>query len=133
MLEALAIRFYSIGERNADRKKELSEMLSVSVRSITSWVADLDQAEREARKEKIKELYLKAYTETEIAAEIGVDQKSVNNALLGISEDIPKILKVAFSEETWQPPIYNVWSFAKKTNETSHFGVSIPYHRRNRK
>lgn len=117
----MAIRFYSIGERNADRKKELSEMLSVSVRSITTWVADLDQAEREARKEKIKDLYLKAYTAEEIGEVIGsVDV--VKKELPCLSEDVLKSTKVQFSEEGWQPPIYNIWSFAKKTNETSHFG-----------
>ena len=105
----------------SDRKKELAKLLSVTVRAITGWVSDLDQAEREERKAKIKEMYLKAYTAEEIGEAVGsVDV--VKKELPCLLEDIPKSTKVQFSEDDWQPPIYNVWTFAKKTNATSHFG-----------
>lgn len=119
----MAIRLYSISERTSDRKKELAKLLSVTVRAIAGWVSDLDQAEREERKAKIKEMYLKAYTAEEIGEAVGLSQESIKKDYLSVlSEDLPKVPKVQFSEESWQPPIYNVWTFAKKTNSTSHFG-----------
>lgn len=128
----MAIRLYANGERNADRKKELAKLLSVSIRAITGWVSDLDQAEREERRAKIKEMYLRAYTAEEISVVVGIDRSSVDDILngkktekmevRGILEDLLKIPKVQFLDEDWQPPIYNVWTFAKKTNGTSHFG-----------
>ena len=144
MLEALATHRRRCGK------------FSVRNHTVGRIVSDLDQAEREARKEKIKDLYLKAYTAEEIGEVIGsVDvvkkelpclseyvlkstkvtfsEENLKSELSLISTELVKSSKVQFSDDTWTPPIYNVWSFAKKTNETSHFGVSIPCRRRYRK
>ncbi|MBK5941411.1 hypothetical protein CCR96_19605 [Halochromatium roseum] len=100
---------------NADRKKALASLLSVTVRSVTSWVSDLDQADREARKATIRDLYLKAYTAEEIGEAVGsVDV--VKKELPCILEDFPKSTKVQFSDESFEPPIYNVWKLQNKTN-----------------
>jgi len=121
----MAIRFYSIGERNPDRKKYLAKLLSVTVRAVQEWVADLDQAEREERKKTIQDLYLKCYTAEEIGQVVGLSrelaQKEIESLLVG-NEDVRKLPKVMFSEPDYAPPIYNVWAFGKKTNETQHFG-----------
>ncbi len=121
----MAIRFYSIGDRTPDRKKYLSKLLSVTVRAVQEWVADLDQAEREERKKIIQDLYLKCYTAEEIAQVVGLSrelaQKEIEALLVG-NEDVRKLPKVSFSEPDYAPPIYNVWAFGKKTNETQHFG-----------
>jgi hypothetical protein len=85
-------------------------------------VADLDQAEREARKEKIKELFLQCFTAEEIGKAVGLHKDSANDEVCRFSENIPKSVKVTFSEESWKAPIYNVWAFGKKTNKTGHFG-----------
>jgi len=118
----MAIRLYATGERSPDRKKELAKLLSVTVRSVSEWVTDLDQADREERKKTIRDMYLKAYTADEIGEAVGLKVSQANEALSPILEDFLKSAKVQFSEEAWKPPIYNVWSFAKKTNETEHFG-----------
>jgi DNA modification methylase len=97
-------------------------LLSVTVRAVQEWVSDLDQAEREERKKVIQDLYLKAYSENEIASAIGTTRTPVQESLLNINEDVRKNSKVTFSESDYQPPIYNVWAFGKKTNETEHFG-----------
>ena len=89
---------------------------------MTGWVSDLDQAEREERKAKIKEMYLKCYTSEEIGEAVGLSKDQANEQVCRILEDFPKSVKVQFSEEDFAPPIYNVWTFAKKTNATSHFG-----------
>lgn len=118
----MAVRLYAVGERSADRKKELAALLAVTVRAITSWVADLDQADREARKAVIREMYIKCYTDEEISDSVGVSVQPVKDEVSDILESFPKNPKVAFSDDDWKAPIYNVWSFAKKTNETAHFG-----------
>lgn len=119
----MAIRFYSIGERNPDRKKYLAKLLSVTVRAVQEWVSDLDQAEREERKKTIQDLYIKCYTTEEIADEVGLTRQALEkDDIPQLSEDIRKVAKVQFSEPDYQPPIYNVWAFGKKSNETGHFG-----------
>jgi len=121
----MAIKLYSIGERSADRKKELSKILSVSIDSIQGWVADLDQAEREKRRKLILDLYLKCYTAEEIGEVVGLTTRTAEEEIkLLCSENgsFGKLSKVTFSEPDYAPPIYNVWAFGKKTNETSHFG-----------
>jgi hypothetical protein len=32
--------------------------------------------------------------------------------------------KAVFADEGWSPPLYNIWTFAKKTNVVDHFGNS---------
>jgi hypothetical protein len=36
--------------------------------------------------------------------------------LTKVSEELPILSKVQFSDESFDTPIYNIWSFAKKTN-----------------
>ena len=142
----MAIRFYATKEFDKDG---LATLLAVSLRTVQEWVSDLDAAEREARREKILALYLRCYTAEEIGQQVGLTHQQVDfetkallqetadlpksakvtfsddfeiKALLVENADLRKLLKVTFSEEGFQKPIYNVWAFAKKTNETSHFG-----------
>jgi hypothetical protein len=118
----MAIKLYSVGERNAERKKELAQLLSVTVRAVTGWVSDLDQAEREERKAKILDLWQKCYTAEEIGEAVGLSGGKLFDEVSSVSEDVLKRREVQFSEPEFQPPIYNVWAFGKKTNETGHFG-----------
>ncbi len=118
----MAVRLYAVGKRNAEKKKELAELLSVSVRAVTDWVADLDKAERKERREKIADLYLKCYTTEQIGKAVGLHKDTANDEVCRILEDLRKTVKVQFSEESWKPPIYNVWTYGKNTNKTKHFG-----------
>jgi ParB-like chromosome segregation protein Spo0J len=120
--KAMAIRLYATGERGPDRKRELALLLSVSERAVTGWVADLDQAEREERRKKIADLYLSAHTTEEIASAVGLSRQQAENEVSPILEKLRKLAKVQFSDESWKPPIYNIWSYGKKSNETGHFG-----------
>jgi hypothetical protein len=117
-----AIRLYATSDRTAEAKKDLASLFSVAIRTVTSWVSDLDQAAREERRDKIKELYLRCYTAEEIAPQVGLEWRQVHNEVSAILEDMPKLQKVTFSEPDFSPPIYNVWAFGKKTNATEHFG-----------
>jgi DNA modification methylase len=117
-----AQKLYGSGERGAEAKKELSQLLSVTIKSINTWVADFDKTEREERKKKIYELWTKCYTAEEIGEVVGLSKQAMDIEVCLILENLPKLGKVQFSEEDFTPPIYNIWSYGKKTNETSHFG-----------
>jgi len=118
----MAIQLYSRGTRNAERKKELAKLLSVSLSAVTGWVSDLDQAEREERKKTILDMWLKCYTAEEIGEAVGLSKPAVEKEVNLLFADVLKVGKVQFSEPDYVPPIYNVWAFGKKTNETEHFG-----------
>jgi len=105
-------------------KDNLVKLLSASKSSIYSWLSDIDKAEREKRKKIIREMWMACYTEEEIANIVKVSQDTVNKEVLQINTDLEKSVKVNFFEEGWTPPIYNVWTFAKKTNDVKHFGNS---------
>ena len=79
----MAIKLYSVGDRNADRKKELANLLSVSVRSVTGWVSDLDQAEREERKATILDMWQRCYTAEEIGESVGLSGGELKEQEIG--------------------------------------------------
>jgi hypothetical protein len=64
------------------------------------------------------------YTAEEIGAAVGLtpsiltrNTEKEKGELTVEMENLPKLPKVQFSEPDFKPPIYNVWSFAKKTNK----------------
>ena len=120
-----AITLYNAG-KGLDKDK-IAETLSVSKRTINNYLTDIDKDLREKRKQKIFDMYLACYTQEEIAEDLEVDQKTVGNEIevIGKMETLPKFLKVnaAFNDD-FDTPLYNVWTFAKKTNSVSHFGNS---------
>lgn len=81
---------------------------------------------REERKATITDLYLKAYTNSEIGKEVGSHGDTVNEEVSRISTELVKSVKVQFSEDAWQPPIYNVWTFAKSNKRPGLHRVLIP-------
>jgi hypothetical protein len=49
------------------------------------------------------------YTAEEIGKDVGLERKQSDREVMDILENLPKSPKVTFSEEDFQPPIYNVW------------------------
>lgn len=118
----MAIKLYGMKEYD---KPGLVKLLSVDISTVQKWVSDLDQAEREKRRETIFVMYLRCYTAEEIGGVAGLDKANVTRELEELcceNGSFRKRNKVAFSEEDFSPPLYNVWAFGKKSNETSHFG-----------
>jgi hypothetical protein len=64
-------------------------------------------------------LWLACHTAEESAEQVGLSREAIQKETeeLVKTSDLKKLPKVAFSEEGYQPPLYNVWTFAKKTNE----------------
>lgn len=119
----VAIRLYAAGTGLS--KAEIADTLSVTQRSVTSYLSDVDKQLREERKEKIFNLWMEAYTEDEISAVTQIPRQTLSG-LLPKTEELPNSAKVAanFQDQDFTPPLFNVWTFAKKSNNVGHFGNS---------
>jgi DNA-directed RNA polymerase specialized sigma24 family protein len=120
----MAIRLYNAG--TGMDKQAIAQTLSVSLRSVQSYLGDVDKQIREERKERIFNMWMAAMTYEEIAEALDLSVQPVKDALSDISETLPKNLKLSsdYMDSDYVPPLYNVWTFAKKTNGVSHFGNS---------
>ena len=91
-------------------------------------VDQVDATLKAERRRVIFDLYLACYSLEDIAERVGVVKSVVSSelALCSEMEALPKANKVLaeFSESDWSPPLYNIWSFSKSTNEVAHFGNS---------
>jgi len=119
-----AVRLYATKEYS---KTDIVKLLAVSIRSVERWVAKQDQIRREERQRIIQDLYLGCNTTEEIGKVVGLSKTQVAEEIKKLCSDSAKwrkANKVTFSEDNWQPPLYNVWRFNKKTNAVDHFGGS---------
>ena len=117
-----------------EKKKSLQKLLSVSERSIQRYLSDIDKTTKENRDKRIFDMWLACHTQEEIAETVGCDQSIVSDLIKTFMENghLSEIHKTfAFfqtdldtKKEEFTRPVYNVWTFAKKTNEVSHFGNS---------
>lgn len=117
-----AIRLYAAG--TGKTKEEIAGILSVTMRSVTGYLSDVDKQLREERKQRICDLWMACATVEEIADRLKLSTQPIKEAVSDFSETLPKNPKVAFLDSDFAPPLYNVWTFGKKTNEVAHFGNS---------
>jgi len=117
-----AIRMYTKGYSFSD----IAKRLSITERTVRNATKDIREREKSERKEKSFQMYLACYTQEEIAEslDVGVDFFKKNLSEWCRLESFPKSTNdsALFEDETFQKPIYNVWTFAKKTNEVAHKG-----------
>lgn len=117
-----AIRLYAAGTGKS--KEEIKRILSVSLRSVQAYLENIDKQLEEERKQAIIDMWLTCETEDAIASAFGYKSRTtVEDTLSRFCETMRKNAEVTFSDG-FTPPIYNIWSFGKKTNEVSHFGNS---------
>jgi hypothetical protein len=111
---------------------EICAAVSVGKVKVSAWLKDLARVKKDERDRAIFDLWMQCATQEEIAAKTGTPEGTVKR-LLSDGEDslVRKVLQnrtnqtlSSFLDEEWQPPLYNIWSFAKKTNDVSHFGNS---------
>jgi ParB-like chromosome segregation protein Spo0J len=122
---SMAIKLYNAGE--GIDKKEIASLLSVTERSVSGYLKEIDGQIKEARKDKIMAMWLACYTQEEIAEAVGQSQQAIAKELelLPQTESLPKVVQLAISHsDDFEPPLYNIWSFSKKSNKVSHFGNS---------
>jgi len=121
-----ARRLYNSG--NGLTKEQIADALSVTLRTVNSYLQDVDRQLNVERDARIFDLWLACHTEQEIAEAVGAHQDTVNAKVRTFTEigSLSKIRKTLafFDDADFQPPIYNIWPFAKKSNEVTHFGNS---------
>ena len=120
--KSMAIRLYNSGV--GIDKKEIAKILSVSQKTIISYLQDIDKQLREQRKENVINKYLECFSNDEISDFYKVSKMTINNELSKIINECEKIYEsdIFYKNNDFVKPIYNIWSFAKKTNEVTHFG-----------
>ncbi len=123
----MAVRMFNAG--TGIEKSEIAEALSVSERSVTGYLSDIEKNLIAERKELIHEMYLKCYTEKEIADAVGIVRQSVNEEIAEFAE-IGQLSKNGRfgdydDDENESRKVYTIWNFAKATNDVKHFG-NIP-------
>ena len=139
--QAMARRIYLAilpPDRNG-KKAHLCKLLSVSERTMTDWLKDIDKDAKKERDEKIFDLWLACRTQDEIANTVGCAIGLVNETTKtftnGSSADSEKISKsdhvlAEFAETdqdgqaSFKPPLYTLWTWSKKSEGPSHFGNS---------
>lgn len=119
----MATKLYSA---NHTSKEELASILSVTVRSISSWVATIDKVRKEEQDRIIKEMWFACYSQDEIATVIGKTKQALDDKIKDcqLLEKFPKSdnLLALYNDEHWTPPLYDIWDFNKNDNEVKHFG-----------
>jgi ParB-like chromosome segregation protein Spo0J len=107
-------------------KKRFQDLLGVGKSALSEWLQDLDRAEREERDRRIRDMWLACRTQDAIAEAVGLSQQQIAEKLKVLPKipnlEKPVKLRALYEEEDWKPPHFDIWSFAAKTNETSHFG-----------
>jgi len=136
----LALRFYNDAaqEFRGHVEKELPGLLSVAPRTVAAWLSDIKSETLRERNSAILQLHLQCRTQEEIGEAVGMTQQAVDKVLqqianlqkvvnpseldpkLGVTDEMLELSQ--FTDPDFRPPIYNVWSFGKSTNDVSHFG-----------
>lgn len=122
----VAIRLYGAG--TGLNKQDIADTLSVSLRSVNNYLQAIDKQRKEDRKQRIFDLWMACETVEDIVATVDIKKSAVDEILgeFPVLENLPKVEKVlaTFADDEFTAPLYNVWTFAKKSNSVSHFGNS---------
>lgn len=125
--KSAAVKLYGDGTTGLS-KDEIAKDLSVSVQTVRAYLSGIDRQIREERKQLIFELYMDCWTQREIAERVGMPQQSVTDIIKTLTEkesafDFGQSLDFD-RDADFKKPIYNIWNFAKLSNEVKHFGNS---------
>ena len=77
--------------------------------------------------QKIFDMFMAGYTQEDIAKEVNMPQKTVDDHLkvLANIDKCPKSLKLSaqFQDPDFKVPLYNLWSYGKLTNGTPDYAL----------
>lgn len=129
--KAVAVRIYlstSISERRGKRE-HLAKILGVSEAKLSQMLSRTDKEERERRNDRIRDMWMRCYSQQEIADAEGLSRDSVTD-IMGEFSDVKKLPKsdaaAADHATDFTPPIYNIWKQQEKSKGSDHFGNSEP-------
>ena len=104
-------------------KEELSNILSVSERTIDRWTESLQKEKKKKEKKTILEEYLRAWnSQNDVAEIVGISQDTISKTIKNFKENghLSKIFKDFESKEAYKK-LYNMWNVAKDS-DIGHFG-----------
>jgi len=101
-----AIRLYGSGTGLA--KPDIARVLSIAARTLNDYLSETDKQIREARKQRIFDMWQACATDDEIAADTGQARRTISEKteVLADLEALPKAPKVAalFADADFTPP-----------------------------
>lgn len=109
----------------------IARAVAVRKQMALDWTKGIREQEEENLNETIFNMWLGCATMEEIAEIAGSSHSTIVEKLRVLSEKFPGTKSTKLSkyddigdEDGFQVPLYNIWTFAKKTNEVTHFGNS---------
>lgn len=127
--KACAVKIYlstNISERRGKRE-HLAKILGVSEAKLSQMLSRTDKEERERRDARIRDMWMRCYSQQEIAEAEGVSQPAAA-AVVSEFSDVKNLIKsdLALAEHAtdFDTPIYNIWKQQEKTKGSGHFGNS---------
>jgi len=130
---ANALRFFAEYNYTLD---EIAKIVSVRKKTISEWTKGIREEQERQQNETILEMWLACETQAKIAKAFEFTQQTVANRIEIVLQEKflgTKLVKLSNFEldqddqpdqHGWKRPLYNVWTFAKKTNSVTHFGNS---------
>jgi len=80
--KSLAIRLWKeLSLENGERRKKISELLSVTMHTTNKWTRDIRDEEKDKTDQEILELWLSCQTQEEIAARLNITQQTIHNII----------------------------------------------------
>lgn len=106
-------------------EQQIADDLKVTLRTVQRWLADKKKDLKAERDRQIAEMWLACYTLEEIEKAHNLGDGTLKGQDWCESDIWRKnTIFSMYQEPDWQPPLYDVWVFQKKTNHVSHFGNS---------
>ncbi len=108
--------------------QEIAKILSTRKQNVLDWTKNVREEEEQRQNETIFEMWLSCHTQEEINTTTNVPLGTLKDKIAGEWLEKFRGTKATkhanYEEDDFTPPLYNVWNFAKKTNEVQHFGNS---------
>ena len=121
--KSVAVKIYG-SVPTSETEDALIEALSVNKRTLSRWLSSYKHDAKAEMDAKIFDLWLRCYTEREIADRCEIPQKTVDRKIESLSHlgHLSKMTQndANYASDEWFP--YNVWTKLLKTNEVSHPG-----------
>ena len=74
--------------------------------------------EKEKRNKTIQDMFMACYSEDEIAKRVDVNKTTINRTIERLMQSSTKTKM----HQSFSPQLYDIWNFAKKTNQVGHYG-----------
>ena len=112
---------------------EIAKLVSVRKSRALEWTKSVREIEDQQLNDKIFDMYLSCYTDSEISQPLNIPEQTVRDRRNKLSTEKFlgtkkwKLSKYAdFDEDKTLRPVYNFWSFPKNPNQMKYFGICHP-------